>query len=182
MADDFRQRRADYCFMTPVDPTVALVDECQRQSEGCAYTATTFIIRLRFLRRVRTFCVVAPIIFGALATWQVLADSPLLAAVFTLLTTVIPPAYRATKFDKDIEDYALLAGEMTNLRDRFRQAALVSSHKAFAEFEAAAKPLLDRLEKARARALTPPDWCFKLARRKHKSGHYKFDYDEKPVT
>lgn len=165
--------------MNAADPTAALIDECQRQSESCAYTATTFIIRLRFLRRVRTFCVVAPIVFGALATWQVLTDSPLLAAVFTLLTTVIPPSYRATKYDKEIENYTQLAGEMTNLRDRFRQAATVSSHKPFPEFEAEAKPFLDRLEKARSHALTPPEWCFKLARRKHKAGHYKYDYDEK---
>jgi hypothetical protein len=167
--------------MKTTDPTAALIDECQRQSDNCGYTATTFIIRLRFLRRVRTFCVVAPIVTGALATWQVLADSPTLAAVFTLLTTVIPPSYRATKYDKEIEDYTLLAGEMTNLRDRFRQAGTVSSHKPFPEFEAEVKQFLDRLEKARSHAITPPEWCFKLARRKHKAGHYKFDYDKKPA-
>ena len=27
--------------------------------------------------------------------------------------------------------------------------------------------------------LTPPEWCFKLARRKHKDGHYHHDYDER---
>ena len=168
--------------MKTADPTAALIDECQRQSESCAYTATTFIIWLRFLRGFRAFCFVAPVIFGALATWKVLADSPIWAAVFTLLTTVIPPSYRAMKVAKAIEDYTLLAGEMTNLRDRFRQAATVSSHKPFPEFEAEAKPFLDRLEKARSRALTPPEWCFWLAQRKHKAGHYKYDYDEKPAA
>jgi hypothetical protein len=160
------------------DPTAALVNECQRQSESCAYSATTFIIWLRFLRGIRVFCLVAPIIFGALATWKALADSPLWAAIFTLLTTVIPPAYRASRTDTAIEDYTLLAGEMTNLRDRFRQAATIFSHKSFSEFEAETKPFLDRLEKARRRALTPPEWCFTLARRKHKAGHYEYDYDE----
>jgi hypothetical protein len=95
-----------------------------------------------------------------------------------LLTTVIPPAYRASGVDKAINDYTLLAGEMTNLRDRFRQAATVDAHKAFDQFEAAARPLLDRLEKARNRAASPPDWCFKLARKKHKQGHYAHDYDQ----
>ena len=57
------------------------------------------------------------------------------------------------KIDKAIADYTPLAGEMTNLRDRFRQAATVSSHKPFPEFEAEAKPFLDRLEKARSKAL-----------------------------
>lgn len=164
--------------MKPASPTMALIEECHRQSESCAYTATTFIIWLRCLRTVRVFCLVAPVVFGALATWKVLADSPLWAAVFMLLTTVIPPAYRASKTDAAIEDYTLLAGEMTNLRDRFRQAAKVFSHKTFAKFEAETKPFLERQEKARRRALTPPEWCFKLAQRKHKAGHYDYDYDE----
>jgi hypothetical protein len=73
----------------------------------------------------------------------------------------------------------VLAGEFTNLRDRFRQAALISSKKPFTEFEADTKPLFARLEKARSRTLTPPDWCFKLARRKIEAGDYAHDYDEK---
>jgi hypothetical protein len=44
--------------------------------------------------------------------------------------------------------------------------------------EAATKPLLDRLEKARARSLTPPEWCFKRAQKKHKQGHHIHDYDQ----
>jgi hypothetical protein len=56
--------------------------------------------------------------------------------------------------------------------------ASISSHKPFAEFEADTKPLIDRLEKARRRMLVPPEWCFKLAQRKHKAGHYHHDYDE----
>jgi hypothetical protein len=42
-----------------------------------------------------------------------------------------------------------------------------------------AKAARERRAKARSRALTPPEWCFWLARRKHKAGHYKYDYDEK---
>jgi hypothetical protein len=159
-------------------PTQTLIDECQRQSENCSYTATTFTIWLRWLRRVRTFCVVAPIVFGALATWKLLADVPSWSAVFMLLTTAIPPAYRASKKDAEIEEYTTLTGEFTNLRDRFRQAALITSRKPFAEFDAEVKVLMDRLEKARRRALTPPEWCFRLARLKHKAGHYHHDYDE----
>lgn len=69
----------------------------------------------------------------------------------------------------------MLAGEFTNLRDRFRQAALIGCHKPFPEFEADMKLLFERLEKARGRMLTPHDWCF--ATRKHHAGHYKHDYD-----
>jgi hypothetical protein len=159
--------------------TQALIDECHRQSENCRDTAVSFTIWLRTMRWIRTFCLVAPIVFGALATWQVLTGFPVLAAVFTLLATVIPPAYRASRYDTEIEDYKSLAGEFTNLRDRFRQAALISSKKSFAEFEADARPLIERLEKARARTLTPPEWSFKLARRKIEAGDYTHDYDEK---
>jgi hypothetical protein len=96
-----------------------------------------------------------------------------------LLATVIPPALRASGIDRAIVDYQTLAGEMTNLRDRFRHVATIDSHKSFAEFDEAAKPLFDRLEKARARSLTPPEWAFKRARKKHKAGHYIHDYDQK---
>ena len=33
--------------------------------------------------------------------------------------------------DEAIEAYTVMAGEFSNLRDRFRQAALISSHKPF---------------------------------------------------
>jgi hypothetical protein len=44
------------------------------------------------------------------------------------------------------------------------------------------KPLIERLEKVRRRSLAPPEWCFWLARRKHKAQHYQHDYDEKSST
>ncbi len=156
----------------------ALIDECHRQSENCGYTATNFTIWLRWLRGIRATLVVTPVIFGALATWRLLESSQGLAAVFTLLATVIPPAHRALGIDEAIEAYTVMAGEFSNLRDRFRQAALISSHKPFGEFWADAQPLIARLEKARKRTLTPPQIFFKMARREHKAGHYKHDYDE----
>jgi hypothetical protein len=159
------------------NPTQALIDECQRQFENCRDTAVTFIIWLRVLRWTRTVSVVTPVVFGALATWKILADGSTWAAVFTLLATVIPLAYRASKLDNAIEDYTNLAGEFTNLRDRFRQAGEISSHKSFAEFEADTKPLIQRLEKARARALAPPNWCFNRARKLIEAGKYTHDYD-----
>jgi hypothetical protein len=178
MEGNFWQRGSCGGFMS--NPNEALIDECQRQYENCSYTSTAFMIWLRILRWIRVFCQTAPVIFGALATWKVVAqNSPIWGAVFTLLATAIPPAYRASKTDVAIEEYMVLTGEFTNLRDRFRQAALISSHKPFAEFEGETRPLFDRMEKARRRALTPPEWCFKSARSKHKAGHYVHDFDEK---
>ena len=83
------------------------------------------------------------------------------------------------KFDDHLEESKRLASEFKNLQDRFRQAALVSSRKPFADFEADFKPLMDRLEQARSMSLTPPEWCFKLAQRKIKKGDYDFDIDLK---
>lgn len=165
--------------MTEKAPTQALIDECHRQQENCAYTSTSFIIWLRKLRWVRTALLILPVVFGAVATWQIVAQtSPLFAAVFTLLATVLPPVYAASKIDTAISDYETLAGEFANLRDRFRQLATISSHKAFPEFEAEARPVLDRLEEARGRALAPPEWSFRKAQKKVKSGDYDHDYDE----
>jgi hypothetical protein len=164
--------------VTGGDPQAALIDECNRQSENCGYTATTFIIWLRVLRHIRLIFVVLPILCGALAAWKVMADSPAWAATMVLLATAIPPVLRASGVDRANADYQTLAGEMTNLRDRFRHAATIDSHKPFADFDAATTPLFDRLEKVRARSLTPPEWCFKRARKKHKAGHYVHDYDQ----
>ena len=166
-----------------ISPTAELVDECIILSSGCSYTAVSFTIWLRWLRGIRVVCEVAPVVFGALATWKIVAQgSPISAAVFTLLATTIPPAFRASKTDRAIEDYAALAGEFTNLRDRFRQAANVSSKKGWSAFEGDVKPLLARLEKARQRTLTPPDLFFLLSRRKHKQGHYEHDLEEAKKT
>jgi hypothetical protein len=165
--------------MTDATIASALVDECERQFENCGYTSTSFIIWLRLLRWVRTFCLIAPVAAGAIATWKIVAQSsPIWTAVFALLATVIPLVYRASKLDETISEYQLLAGEFTNLRDRFRQLAKISSQKSFAEFEAELKLVLLRLEKARNRCLAPPDWTFRSAQKKHKSGHYKHDYDD----
>jgi hypothetical protein len=90
---------------------------------------------------------------------------PALAAVCAFLAVLIPPSFQAGKLDASIKQYTNMAGEFTNLRDRFRQLAEISSLKPFEEFEAESGPVFGRLEKARARALTPPHWCFLLARR-----------------
>lgn len=159
----------------------AILDECRRQEENCAYTALSFTIWLRNLRARRTASLVLPVIFGALATWQIVTQNvPALGAVCTLLATVIPLVYRASRTDGSIERFTQLAGEFTNLRDRFRQAATISVHRDAAEFERDLQPLMERLEKARAATETPPEWCFRQAREKIKAGHYHHDYDETP--
>jgi hypothetical protein len=180
----------DFWFSDPVAVRVtdklveALTDECERQFENCRDTAVSFIVWLKALRWTRIFFVVAPILFGALATWKLLADSTLWAAVFTLLATVLPPVFKAINLEDTIKDYERLAGEFMNLRDRFRQAKLIGSQKPIAEFEAEVQTLMTRMEKARTRVLAPPNWSFKRARKKIESGTYTHDHDlrQPPAT
>jgi hypothetical protein len=108
-----------------------------------------------------------------------LAGIKLFTAICAFLAGLLPAIYTALKLDDHLDESKHLAGEFKNLQDRFRQAALVSSRKPFAEFEADVKPLIDRLEQARATSLTAPEWCFKRAQKKIKKGDYDFDLDMK---
>jgi hypothetical protein len=158
----------------------ALKEECLNQFQGCGYTALTFTIWLRFLRWVKVFSLASPVVLGAFATWHIVGESmPALAAVCALLAVLIPPTFQAAKLDGSIKQYTTMAGEFTNLRDRFRQLAEISSLKSFEEFEAAATPTMARLEKARARTLTPPQVCFLIARRQWQAGYYKPDEENR---
>ncbi len=153
MAGNFRFTGA-IAFIVTEQLTQALADECERQYENCRDTAVSFIVWLKALRWTRIFFIVAPIVFGALATWKLLADAPIPAAVFMLLATVLPPVFKAIDLEGIIKDYEKLAGEFTNLRDRFRQARLIISLKPYSEFEIGVQALMPRLEKARSRALS----------------------------
>jgi hypothetical protein len=176
MAEDFRLAGSIAIGVTE-NLTKALADECERQFENCRDTAVSFIVWLKVLRWTRIFFVVSPIIFGALATWKLLADATIPAAIFTLLATVLPPVFLAVNLEDTIKDYEKLAGEFTNLRDRFRQAKLIASQKPFPEFEAEVQALMARLEQARSRVLAPPNWSFNRARKIIKSGVYTHDHD-----
>jgi hypothetical protein len=165
---------------TPKTPTEALVEECLDLSSSCLYTSTNFYIWLKVLRGLRTAFVIVPLVLGSLATWTVLTtlQSPglkLLVAALAFFAGLLPTVYRALKFDDNVGLCAEQASEFKNLQDRFRQCAKISSLKSFSEFEAEFHPLMKRLEKARRPSYTPPEWCFKLAQRKVKSGDYDPD-------
>ena len=136
------------------------------------------------MRWVKILFIAAPLVLGSLASWKLLAGYDLaevkvLTATCSFLAGLLPSVYAALKFDDHLEEAKHLAGEFKNLQDRFRQAALVSSRKPFAEFEADVKSLIERLEQARAASFTPPEWCFKRAQKKIKTGDYDFDLDLK---
>lgn len=73
--------------------------------------------------------------------------------------------------------YAAKAGAFKNAEGALRRAANVWSNKPYEEFEKDARQALAQLDEARKGSLTPPEWCFKAAQRKVKSG----DYDPDPV-
>jgi hypothetical protein len=159
-----------------------LAQECKRLSEGCLYTSTSFFIWLRILRRVKYFFIITPLVFGAVAGWNLLTKSEweyvkVLNAICSFIAGLLPTVYSALKLDDNLDKYARWGGEFKNLQDRFRQAALVSSKKPFPEFEAEVKQLIERLEQARNASLTPPEWVFKRAQKKVKSQDYDYDID-----
>ncbi|MGO9120695.1 MAG: hypothetical protein ACLQPD_24165 [Desulfomonilaceae bacterium] len=166
--------------------SVELALECQRLSESCLYTSTSFFIWLRVLRTMRVIFVVVPLVLGSLAGWKLLVGTELAwvkvaTAICAFLAGLFPLVHAAVKLDRHITQSGKLAGEFKNLQDRFRQAALVSSKKSFSEFSQDVKPLIERLEKARSYSVTPPEWCFRRAKRKIKFGDYTFDIDVESI-
>lgn len=162
--------------------TYELARECKRYSESCLYTSTSLFGWLKFLRVLKSVFVIVPLILGSLAGGKLLIGlnpekSTILIALFSFVAGVMPAIYSALKYDENLETCKRAAGEFKNLQDRFRLAALVSSKKPFAEFEADVAPLLERYEKVRQDSITPPEWIFKRAQKKVKSGDYDFDVD-----
>jgi hypothetical protein len=163
--------------------SVELARECKRQYENCLYTATSLQIWLRWLRGLKVFFAIAPIVCGSLGSCNSLRDArwgglTARGALGSFLGGLLSTIYSALKLDTHIAECKTAAGELTNLRDSFRQAALVSSKKPFEEFEAEVARLRARLDKIRGLGLTAPELCFKLAQRKIRSGDYNFDLDD----
>jgi hypothetical protein len=159
-----------------------LVQECRRQSEGCLYTSTALFIWLRTLRYLKVLFIVAPLILGSLAGGKLLLSVNLqsvktFSALCAFFAGLLPAIYSALKYDDRLKECISLAAEFKNLQDRFRQAALVAAQKPFPEFEAQFNELMNRLELARKPSFTAPEWCFRRAQKKIKTGDYHYDVD-----
>ena len=161
---------------------VELAKECKRQYENCLYSASSLLIWLRWLRGLKVFFTIAPIVFGSLGSWKILTASSeettkTIGAIASFLGGLFSTIYSALKLDTHIAEVRGAAGEFTNLRDSFRQAALVSSKESFEDFKGEVAKLRVRLDKVRALCLTPPNVFFRLAQRKINAGDYSFDLD-----
>lgn len=158
----------------------ALVRECREQSRNTLYTSTCFFIWLRWLKIIRAALWVIAAAAGAAAASTVLSrheNLEIVIAGLALLGVILPGVIKAVKLDETIDAYTEAAARFKNVEGDLRRAADIWSHKPWAEFEQDARSALAALDKARECALTPPEWCFKAAQRKVKSGDYDPDPD-----
>ncbi len=179
MAKDLRHDDSNEDRLNEV--CAALVRECEREEENCLYTSTSFLIWVRCLRYVRAalwFCAAAA---SAVAASHILRGDPsyrILIAAAALGAVILPGIGRAVRIDAAIRDYAAAAAAFKNLQSEFRRAAQVWSLKPYPEFESEARKLFRLMNEARKPSLTPPEFCFRLARWKIRRGHY--EHDENP--
>ena len=161
--------------------TAALIKECKRQEESCLYTSTTFFIWLKFVRWANRIFIVIPIVLGSIATWSILQNESdkFITASCALLAGLFPAISNALGFKFSLEEIASLAADFKNLQDRFRQAAEIDAPANFEIFSRNFEGLMQKLEAARKKSATPPEWCFKRAKKKIENGHYTFEVDSK---
>lgn len=160
--------------------TQNLIDECRRQEESCLYTSATLFEWLKSLRRWKMVFVVAPIVLGGVATWQLLTRQPgyeWVTATCALLAGLAPAVYKALDFDVSLDAVARHAHAFKILQDRFRQAWRVTALAPGDKFAQDFADLMQRLDAARSSSLTAPERFFKKARTKIQSGHYDFGVD-----
>ena len=155
--------------------TDRLIRECRREEENCLYTSTEFFIWLRWLKGFRAALWVGAAIGSGLAASHILRGDPAfrVTMAFAALAGILLPAVgRALHLDATIQDYKLAAARIKNLQGEFRRAAQVLSLKPFAQFDQQADRLFKAMGEARKPSLAPPEFIFRLARRKIKKGHY----------
>jgi hypothetical protein len=156
------------------------MDECAREEENALYTSTSFFVWLRCLKGVRGLLWVGAALGSLLAASQILRGNPELKiwmAGAALLAVALPAIGRAVHIDTMIRDYSNAAAAFKNLQGEFRRARLVWSNEPWTDFRVEGRRLFKSMNDARKPSLTPPEWCFYLARRKIKAGHYDHDAD-----
>jgi len=155
--------------------TEALKRQSEERAKNCFWASAALFVWLRALRSLRVVFVILPIVFGTLASWDLLSSSDQfrgLTAVLALAAGLVPAVYAALKLDEHLPDAARLAGEYKNLAFRFAELSRVSRFKEFDVYEAEYKDARQRLEKANSEAYTCPEWCFRWASKKINSGAF----------
>jgi hypothetical protein len=181
MAEDIRIENSDPSLTE--GRRMAVIIECRRQEESCLWTSTTLFIWLRWVRFQRQFFIAAPIIIGGIAGLSVLkAWTPdWVIALLAFVASLFPALATALKFETRVEEIAKHASDFKSLQDRFRQIANITAPVDVKEAEIRLADLMDRLDAARSKSITTPEWAFARARKKIGAGHYSFTIDEQPV-
>jgi hypothetical protein len=166
--------------MTDIAQTT--IAECKRQEESCLYTSTSMYAWLRSMRRWRKVFVVAPIVFGGIASWSILQglENPLAiwaTAISGLLAGLFPAVFKALELDGHIEEVSRQAGSFKNLQDKFRYLASTAQFLDDGERDERFGALMEEMNELRMLSTTPPERFFKSAQAKVKSGDYDFDSD-----
>lgn len=154
---------------------LALISVCHDEEENCLYTSATFYIWLRWLKSFRALLWAIGGVASLVAASHILeggSDGRIAAAGAALAGVVLPALVRLLRLDAAIRNYGNAAAKLKDLQHEFGLLADVWSLKEFPEFEREARKTLIAMSDARKQSLTPPELCFKLARRKIKSGNY----------
>lgn len=157
-----------------------IIAECKRQEESCRYTSTALYSWLKEVRVYRVAFITLPIVFGSLASAKILLKDPnydWFTAIAALLAGLFPAIFKALDLDVSIRAMSDAAHRFENLRDRFRQASLISASKHADELEKEFALLMERMDEARNSSLAVPERHFKKAQKKIGGGHYAFDAD-----
>jgi len=158
-----------------------LIKECLRQYDNCRYSSASLFIWKKYARVWRGAFLIFPIIFGGIASSQLLtAAGPkgkLIGAFCGLIAGMFPSISKSLNLDVHVESIQQAASEFTNLRDRFRRSATVTSFSEFEKFNTEVESLMDRLDSVRISAPPSPEWCFRMAQKKIGKGDYDFDID-----
>ena len=163
----------------------ALIAECAREEENALYTSTNFFIWLRMLKCIRAALWVGGAIGSIVAASHILRgseDMKVIMAAFALAGVLLPGIGKALRLDAAIRDYSEAAAKFKNLQGEFRRARLVWSNLPLADFQDEARKMFKAMNDARKPSLTPPEFCFKIAQRKIKGGHYVHDSDSTPTS
>ena len=98
-----------------------------------------------------------------------------MVAGLALLGVILPGVIKAVRLDETISAYEAAAAHYKVVEGELRRAAVIWSNKPSVEFEQEARNALTSLDNARASSMTPPEWCFRAAQKKVKSGDYDPD-------
>ena len=180
MAEDFRHRHTKVGLME--DRAKEIILECNRQQESCNYTSTALYFWLKEVRVYRIAFITLPIVFGSIASAKILLKDPdyhWVTAIAALLAGLFPAIFKALDLDVSLKAMSDAAHRFEILRDRFRQAALITSAKPIAELEEQFADLMQRMDEARNSSLAIPERHFKKAQKKIGGGDYSFDSDVK---